>query len=111
MNIMSRPLAGQPRNLVSIPGNGKRLPSPSKRPNRLFGPTQRTPTCDIDGFFLGGISGPPFWNRQNVFVAWDSTVTVFNCPWNVNNVVISVSLSIVNGGTGGAPVDFARLRT
>lgn len=32
-------------------------------------------------------------------------MTVFNCPWNVNNVVISVSLSTVNGGTGAAPVD------
>lgn len=32
-------------------------------------------------------------------------MTVFNCPWNVNNVVISVSLSTVNGGTGRAPVD------
>ena len=60
MSKMSRPLTGQPRNLVSIPGNGKRLPSPSERPNRLFGPTQCTPTCDIDGFFfiyLGQLSG------------------------------------------------------
>ena len=51
------------------------------------------------------VSGPPFWNRQSVFDPWDSVVTVFNCPWNVNNVVISVSLSTVNGGTGGAPAD------
>jgi hypothetical protein len=38
-----------------------RLPSPSKSRNRLFGPTQCTPNCDIDGIcvcvYLGHLSG------------------------------------------------------
>jgi hypothetical protein len=56
---MSRLLAGQPRNLDSIPGNGKRLYSSSMLPTRLLGPPSSHRLVISIGLsvYLGQLSG------------------------------------------------------